>query len=61
MDVLCWQSVGPLSPAEISPSRMLQFYWFMAAIVQRQNAGLWHRMSWVRTPLAAPKQHPTLR
>ena len=35
---------------------MLQFYLFMAAIVQWQNAGLWHRMSWVRPPLAAPKQ-----
>ncbi len=36
--------------------RMLQFYLFMAAIVQWQNAGLWHRMSWVRPPLAAPKE-----
>src|SRR5581483_1960064 len=26
-----------------------------AAIVQWQNAALWQRMSWVRTPLAAPK------
>jgi hypothetical protein len=26
----------------------------MAAIVQGQNACLWHRMSWVRSPLAAP-------
>ena len=25
-----------------------------AAIVQWQNAALWQRMSWVRTPLAAP-------
>ena len=35
---------------------MLQFYLFMAAIVQWQNAGLWHRMSWVRPPLAAPME-----
>lgn len=29
-----------------------------AAIVQWQNAALWQRMSWVRTPLAAPKVFP---
>lgn len=28
---------------------------FTAVIVQWQNAGLWHRMSWVRPPLTAPK------
>ena len=27
----------------------------VAAIVQWQNAALWQRMSWVRNPLAAPK------
>ena len=27
---------------------------YVAAIVQWQNACLWHRMSWVRSPLAAP-------
>ena len=27
---------------------------YTAAIVQWQNAALWLRMSWVRTPLAAP-------
>jgi hypothetical protein len=27
-----------------------------AAIVQWQNAALWQRMSWVRTPVAAPIQ-----
>ena len=31
----------------------------MAAIVQGQNACLWHRMSWVRSPLAAPNLIPT--
>ena len=30
-----------------------------AAIVQWQNAALWQRMSWVRTPLAAPITLPT--
>lgn len=34
---------------------------YVAAIVQRQNAGLWHRMSWVRTPLAAPLIGPASR
>jgi uncharacterized protein YecE (DUF72 family) len=27
-----------------------------AAIVQWQNTGLWHRVSWVRSPLAAPME-----
>ena len=30
----------------------------VAAIVQWQNAALWQRMSWVRTPLAAPITPP---
>ena len=33
---------------------MLQLKGRMAAIVQWQNACLWHRMSRVRSPLAAP-------
>src|ERR1700723_3675949 len=33
---------------------MLQFLKRTAAIVQWQNTGLWHRVSWVRSPLAAP-------
>ena len=33
---------------------MLQSIGYTAAIVQWQNACLWHRMSWVRSPLAAP-------
>lgn len=32
-----------------------------AAIVQWQNAALWQRMSWVRTPLAAPNSLSTVR
>ena len=31
---------------------------YTAAIVQWQNAALWQRMSWVRTPVAAPKTSP---
>ena len=43
------------SPAEC-PRRSTRCYnsQYTAAIVQWQNAALWQRMSWVRTPLAAP-------
>ena len=44
-------SRAPLRPAS---SWMLQSITDTAAIVQWQNAALWQRMSWVRTPLAAP-------
>ena len=42
------------------PSSMLQSKGNVAAIVQWQNACLWHRMSRVRSPLAAPV-YPTRR
>ncbi len=34
--------------------QVLRYLQGMAAIVQWQNAGLWIRMSWVQSPLAAP-------
>jgi len=57
----CRGALVPFGPASLlreakfaSPVSMLQLERNMAAIVQWQNACLWHRMSWVRSPLAAP-------
>src|SRR5665213_2339700 len=52
-----WPFIGTspwLTRSAATPRSMLQSIGYTAAIVQWQNACLWHRMSWVRSPLAAP-------